>query len=224
MLFSKNNHPTGFYVYAYLREDGTPYYIGKGKDGRAWSKQRSVNLPRNENCIIIVEQNLTELGSLAIERRLIHWYGRKDNSTGILRNRTDGGDGVSGIIPSEETREKIGAANKGRPVSEEHRAKIGSSNKGKTHSEETKAKMKATRKGRTISAEHRAKLSAAQRGRPRKPLSEEHRASISAAMKKPKSEEYRAKLSGEGNPFYGKTHTEETRAKMRGPRGPRQKK
>lgn len=99
-----------YYIYAYLRPDGSPYYIGKGKNNRAWDKtmHKHTHTPSRER-IVIMEDNLTEIGALALERFYIRWYGRKDNDTGILRNLTDGGEGVSGRIwvPSEETKRKM---------------------------------------------------------------------------------------------------------------------
>lgn len=96
-IFSRKNHPSDYYVYAYLREDGSPYYIGKGSAGRAWIKHNEgVNPPKDLTKIIILEHKLSDVGALAIERRMIRWYGRKDLETGILRNKSDGGDGPAG--------------------------------------------------------------------------------------------------------------------------------
>ncbi len=104
-----------FYVYAYLRKDGTPYYIGKGSNRRAWTKHKGIPVPKEKSRIVIMERNLSNIGSLALERFYIKWYGRKNNNTGILRNLTDGGEGTIGLVRSEHQKNLQRSKMKGRP-------------------------------------------------------------------------------------------------------------
>jgi len=113
-----------YYVYLYLREDATPYYVGKGKDNRAFQKHgKRLKLPSDKSRIVFYAENLTEDEAFALEKELIAKYGRKDNGTGILRNLTDGGDGTSGAIFSDESRAKM-SQNNAMKNNPEVRAKV----------------------------------------------------------------------------------------------------
>jgi len=153
-------NPKSFYTYAYLRKDGTPYYIGKGRDRRAFDKNHTVFVPPEER-ILFLKKNLLEEEAYQHEIYMIAILGRKDLGTGILRNKTNGGDGVRGVLVTEEQR---------RYTSERQ---LGEKNHfyGRKHTFETRRKMSEAQTGekhamfgRKHRLESREKIGASVRG------------------------------------------------------------
>jgi hypothetical protein len=164
--FSATNRPTGYYTYAYLRENGTPWYIGKGTARRAWDRHGNPNTkktwraPSNDR-ILILKWDLTEAAAHRHEMYLIGIYGNAFTDGGLLtRNFTDGGEGCSGRVTSEETKAKISAANAGKDRPQELRERISRSLTGRVQPRELVERRKASRQGYRHAVETVARISA----------------------------------------------------------------
>jgi hypothetical protein len=170
-----------FYVYLWLRANGIPYYVGKGKKRRAFQIHDNIRPPATKDRIL-VEYHNTEQDAYAAEKFLISFYGRLDLGTGCLRNLTDGGDGPigrKGKPHSEEWKKDISEKMRGRKFSSEHRAKISAAKTGLKQSEEHRQHNREARLGKKHSAETRVKFFSR---KTRRPLSVNERMAASQRM------------------------------------------
>lgn len=178
-----NSIKNDFYVYAWLRPCGTPFYIGKGRgsrDRKTFGRNRvfdrifkKIVTHGGTPKVTRLREGMSEREAFDLEIALIANYGRIDQF-GLLANLTDGGEGPSN--PSAETRERIAASRRGRPLSEEHRKKISLGATGRTQSAITRDKIRASK--RDISTDTRTKLSLAARS-----ISDEHKSKIAASKR-----------------------------------------
>jgi hypothetical protein len=133
-----------FYTYLWLREDGTPYYVGKGCGNRAWRK----GCPSEDR--VLVQNFPSETDAFYAEQFLVAYYGRKDLDTGCLINHSDGGEGAAGAIRTEAFRKRVGEFWKGRTFSEEQRAQFRITSTGQIMSASSRHKMSLAKTGKKL--------------------------------------------------------------------------
>jgi hypothetical protein len=171
-----------FYVYAYLRSAGTPYYIGKGKGQRAKIRCGRIVMPSEDRSnVSFIARGISEADAFQLEVLLIFLHGRIDLGTGCLRNRTDGGVGGRGIrwLPSQLEKLK-GRVRIGRTP--ESRKRTSQSLMGHKVSEMTREKQRLAKLGRRQSVVAISKKTGVS-------LSEKHRRSMAIAQQNRRAKE-----------------------------------
>jgi len=109
----------GKFQYGLYQFDYSPFYVGKGKGNRIDQHDNPIDTKSKKNATIVklkkanleaikikLFENLSESSAFEIEKSIIKTVGRFDLGEGPLLNLTNGGDGASGSIHSEETKKK----------------------------------------------------------------------------------------------------------------------
>jgi hypothetical protein len=102
-----------FYIYVHKRKtDSKIFYVGKGKNKRAWSTDRKNNhwdnvVNKHGFYVEILESNLTEENAFLLEKEFISLFTKLFCP---LTNKTNGGEGTSGFKRTEEHTKKLLAA------------------------------------------------------------------------------------------------------------------
>jgi len=207
------------------------FYVGKGVKGRMHrhlqGRGSHGNLKLKNMILKILSLGLVPIAEKIFEHEdewpchaneiaAIAFYG-----LGHLCNLTNGGEGVSGRLMSEESRARLSASQSGSKgfwfgkkqspevIAKRVAATTGSKNGnfGKAMPQEVRDKISEKLKGKPLSPKTIAKMIVAATG---KPKSLKHRANISAARKGRKCPE----LTGSNNGMFGKKQSDENRKKI----------
>jgi len=152
-----------YYVYLHCKPDGTPFYVGKGINKRAFNFKMRNDFHKKVTGKYGIENIHIHLFFCESEQQAlddeIQWIAQLRKEGYLLTNVTDGGDGTSGWHWSEEQRIKMSISRKGIP----NKHNLGKRPRlGIKHTEETKKKISlmSTGKKKPFTEEHKAKISA----------------------------------------------------------------
>lgn len=163
------------YVYRHIRNDlNIPFYIGIGSDSNYKRSKDKANRNLYWNNIVskhgyridIMIDDISFDEAKQKEVEFIELYGRKDTNSGILCNKTDGGDGCFGLVHTDESKLKMSIPNRGKKISEDHKKIISEFHTGKLVSKETRLKMSES-------------IKEAFKKNPRGPITEKHKEILS---------------------------------------------
>lgn len=109
-----------FYVYLHRKKTtGEVFYVGKGSGDRAWNRQGrnefwKKTVRKHGYYVEIHSHGLQEWYAFELERDLICYYGRRQLGLGTLVNLSDGGEGPSGQVFSEDFKKQCSIRTKGK--------------------------------------------------------------------------------------------------------------